>query len=269
LPLPDLFDLKSHRSRTVATAAGLVCAVIAVALAAIILGRGHGGNSSNQAAAVTPQADEAQPNRANCDEIVAAAGFQSDAERDWFSQNCPGGMTTATAPEPSPTPEPEPAVIEGSAPGPVKDRLVISRLGIDAPVQTSRVPANGQMGDPDGPYDVVWYDFSNFAGFGGYPGRGGNAVFAGHVDYHPNIQAVFWTLRNARAGDVIDYYTESGQHLQYTVEWKKDTGPNDDFATYVSQSGQDMITLITCDGVFNSVTRHYDQRSVVRAVRSS
>ena len=28
------------------------------------------------------------------------------------------------------------------------------------------------------------------------------------------------------------------------------------------------LNLITCDGVFNPVTRHYDHRSVVRAVRS-
>jgi LPXTG-site transpeptidase (sortase) family protein len=248
-------------------AGGLGCLAVAIVAGVVLLGHGSGGNG-NPTTAVAPGLDEAPPNRANCDEIVAAAGFQSDTERDWFSQNCPGSVPAANAPE-TPTPEPVPSVIDGGAPGPVKDRLVVSRLGIDAPVHISRVPANGQMGDPDGPYDVIWYDFSNFAGFGGYPGRGGNAVFAGHVDYHPNIQAVFWTLRSARAGDVIDYYTESGQHLQYTVEWTKNTGPNDDFATFVSQNGQDMITLITCDGVFNSVTRHYDQRSVVRAVRTS
>src|SRR5262249_18436080 len=144
---------------------------------------------------------------------------------------------------------------------------VIKRLGIDAKVHQSDVGTSGQMGDPDGAYDVVWYDFSLFAGLGGYPGKGGNAVFAGHVDYHPNIQAVFWTLRNAQARDVIDTSPAAGEPLSYSVAWRKDAGPNDDFVAFVSQTGEDILTLITCDGVFNPATRHYDQRSVVRAVR--
>jgi LPXTG-site transpeptidase (sortase) family protein len=125
------------------------------------------------------------------------------------------------------------------------------------------------MGDPDGKDDIVWYDFSNFPGLGGYPGNGGNAVFAGHVDYHPHFLAVFWYLRDARAGDVIDYYTAAGKHLQYTVDWNKNAGPDDDFSVYVSQTGSDLMTIITCDGVFNPATGHYDFRSVVRAHRTT
>ena len=266
--LPKNLQLNSSRSRLFA--GGIVIAFIAlIGGAVILLSSGGSSSSDKQAAAPEPQVDEAPPpNRADCGQIVAAGSFDSDAERDWFGANCPGGMAAAAPPE-EPTPEPEPVVVSAAAPGLVKDRLVLTRLGIDAPVHTSTVPKSGQMGDPDGPYDVVWYDFSNFPGLGGYPGKGGNAVLAGHVDYHPNIQAVFWTLRNARAGDVIDYYTNSGDHLQYTVEWKKDAGPNDDFIAYVNQSGGDTMTLITCDGVFNPATRHYDQRTVIRAVRSS
>jgi len=256
--------------------AGSLIVVAVVAAAAIVLSSG-GGSSSRQAttATTTPQVDEAQTNRHDCAQIAAAGNFLSDDERSWFTANCATPEPQAVAPTPTPeptaepTPEPTPAVVGAAAPGAVADRMVIKRLGIDAKVHQSTVGPSGQMGDPDGPYDVVWYDFSNFPGTGGYPGKGGNAVFAGHVDYHPNIQAVFWTLRNAQAGDVIDYYTADGAHLTYTVQWRKDAGPNDDFVTYVSQTGGDVMTLITCDGVFNPATRHYDQRSVVRAVRTT
>jgi len=253
-------------------AGGALGLVLVFVLAALIVGHVTPNDSRAPSAQqlVTPQADEAQVNRADCSEIIDSGAYASDSERDWFGENCPitpasDAQASVTSP---PEPEAAPAVVRAAAPGPVNDRLVVQRLGIDAPVHLSYVPASGQMGNPDGAYDVVWYDFSSFAGLGGYPGAGGNAVLAGHVDYHPNIQAVFWTLRNARAGDAIDYYTAAGQHLQYTVEWKREAGPDDDFVDYVSQAGKDMLTLITCDGVFNPVTRHYDHRSVVRAVRS-
>jgi LPXTG-site transpeptidase (sortase) family protein len=237
-------------------------------VAAILIAAGGGGAEGGVTMLATPQADEAvQANRQDCAQIVATSNFLSEAERAWFAENCSSSQPEAIA-IPAPTPEPTPTVIPGSAPGPVNDRMVIKRLGIDARVHTSYVGTSGQMGDPDGAYDVVWYDFSLYGGMGGYPGAGGNAVFAGHVDYHPNIQAVFWTLRSAKEGDVIDYYTAAGDHLVYTVAWRKDAGPEDDFSTFVSQTGQDVLTLITCDGVFNPATRHYDQRSVVRAIRS-
>jgi LPXTG-site transpeptidase (sortase) family protein len=146
--------------------------------------------------------------------------------------------------------------------------MIINRLGIDGYVSASYVdPGVGQMGDPPGPYDILWYDFSGWDGIGGAPGAGGNAVFAGHVDYHPHIEAIFWTLRQAVPGDIIDYYKGTGEHLQYQVQWNIDENPDIDFTDYVAQTGQDIMTIITCDGVFNAATRHYDHRSVVRAIR--
>jgi len=243
---------------------------------------------------VTPTASPAA-NRQNCGQIQGTS-YLSDAERDWYTANCltvksagstptAGASTSAAAATPRPqatagaTAKPQataaaaaaaPAAsssnyVSGKAPGTVADTLRLTRLGVDGPVHTSNVGPAGQMGDPDGKDDIVWYDFSAFPGLGGYPGQGGNAVFAGHVDYHPHYQAVFWYLRDARAGDVIDYYTSSGKHLQYTVDWNKDAGPEDDFSDYVAQTGSDIMTIITCDGVFNQETRHYDHRTVVRA----
>jgi LPXTG-site transpeptidase (sortase) family protein len=240
----------------------------------------------------TPVAPSA-PNRASCS-LIQGSDYQSSTERDWYIGNCTGSAavaaanttgasantTASTAPASQPRPASaaaapaSPAVapgsyVSGKAPGPVADRLTLTRLGVDGPVHTSVVGGDGQMGVPDGKDDIVWYDFSGFAGLGGYPGNGGNAVFAGHVDYHPHYLAVFWYLRQAVAGDVIDYYTAGGKHLQYTVDWNKNAGPDDDFSVYVGQTGSDIMTIITCDGVFNSATGHYDHRTVVRAHRTT
>jgi len=243
-----------------------------------------------QAAAATtaPPTATSEPNRADCAQIRGTA-YLSAAEQTWYQQHCSatptpvatssGGASTAASapvrPAPAAAAAPQPAAVSYAGPyvpagGSVAgDRMVISRLGIDGYISASYVGPDGQMGDPSGPWDILWYDFSGFTGLGGAPGAGGNAVFAGHVDYHPHIEAVFWTLRQARPGDIIDYYKADGTHLQYQVQWNIDAAPDADFTDYVAQTGQDIMTIITCDGVFNPETRHYDHRSVVRAVRIS
>ncbi|HEY7268193.1 MAG TPA: class F sortase [Dehalococcoidia bacterium] len=272
-------------------------AVLVVAAGTVVASKGGSGAQTQaqvaptlaqQVAAASPSTPipasptQAPPNRANCDQIRGTP-YQSDVEQAWFQQNCAvstptktatGATSTQNAASPAPPPPPPaPAHTGPSIPGGGSvsgDEMVITRLGIDGYISSSYVdPGNGQMGDPGGPYDILWYDFSGFDGLGGAPGAGGNAVFAGHVDYHPHIEAIFWTLRQAAAGDIIDYYKANGQHLQYQVQWNIDAQPDADFTDYVAQTGQDIMTIITCDGVFNPDTRHYDHRSVVRAVRIS
>ncbi len=146
-------------------------------------------------------------------------------------------------------------------------RFKIPSIGVDAPVTTRVMGSDGVMGEPNGKDDVVWYDFSAFPGMGGYPGAGGNAVFAGHVDYHPNYEAVFWDLHLVGPGDVIEVDLPDGTPIRYTVQWTKETGDEDDFSSYVSKTGQDIITIVTCQGTFNSATHNYDHRLVVRGIR--
>ncbi len=148
------------------------------------------------------------------------------------------------------------------------DTFAIPRLGISAPVNVRAVGADGQLGDPAGPYDVVRYDFSAlYPGLGGYPGSGGTTVIAGHVDYHPNLEAIFWTLRNIQPGDEIDYYRGDGSMVAYSVQWSRDMGPEDDMSSLAVSTNPESMVLVTCDGTFNPATRHYDSRFVVEATR--
>ena len=122
------------------------------------------------------------------------------------------------------------------------------------------------MGNPSGAWDVIWYDFSqNYPGIGGYPGTGtSNAVFAGHVDYIRVGPAVFWSVSKLVAGDQITVQSANGP-ITYAVQWSQWAGPADDFTSFVAQTGQDTVTLVTCVGGFSA--GHYSNRLIVRGIR--
>lgn len=221
-------------------------------------------SSPTSAPAATPA-----PDRTNCSEIRGTA-YRSDVEANYYRTNCVTAASAAPlnlASAASTGTQNANAVARpaGTGPGPLfgtGDRLVYARLGINAPVNGRTVGTDGVMGNPAGPTDAVWYDFSGL-GLGGYPGAGGNAVFAGHVDYRGYGPAVFYQLRNVREGDIIEYYTASGGYFRYQVIWYGDYPPNYDWASMVS--GNNVMTLITCNGTFDASTRQYDMRRVVRA----
>jgi len=125
------------------------------------------------------------------------------------------------------------------------------------------VDSQGVMQDPKGPRDVAWYDFS------GRPGRPGNVVMAGHVDYINYGPAVFWRLRELREGDEIQVIVEDGTTFAYQVVsstyYHADTAP---VAEIVGPTDDESLTLITCGGVFNRNVREYDQRLVIRGKKA-
>jgi LPXTG-site transpeptidase (sortase) family protein len=121
------------------------------------------------------------------------------------------------------------------------------------------------MGNPTGPWDVVLYDFSGWPGLGGRPGDpGANVVMAGHVDYIHVGPAVFWSIRDLQAGAQIVVNTPSGP-ITYAVQWIQWADPSTDFTQFVSQTGQDSVTLVTCIGSFSG--GHYSNRLIVRGTR--
>ena len=167
----------------------------------------------------------------------------------------------------------------GEAPDADWGRLRIPSLGVDAGISYRWVDTDGQMPNPSGPGDVAWYDFAGWTGYGGYPGAGYNAVFAGHVDRNGVVEyagvqytgpGVFNALWQLPPGSAIEVDVAGGASLVYTVAWVKDVGTGDDWKSVVSSetSGVDSITLITCSGEFDPETQTYSDRTVVRAVRS-
>ena len=181
-------------------------------------------------------------------------------EREWYRENCISSapvsalavaaaaarpVSVAQATTEAATTEAvttEVGTISGSG-----DRLVIERLGIDAPVNYRTVEADGALGNPVGAYDVVWYDFSAFRGLGGYQGNGGSALIAGHVDYRVVGPAVFYNLRIAAEGDIISYHRGDGEVVTYAVAWISDLVPETNWNSIVARGREDTLTLITCN----------------------
>lgn len=150
-------------------------------------------------------------------------------------------------------------------------RLLIPKIGVDAPFTVRTVGPDGVMGNPKGPTDVAWYDFSpNSSARGGVPGVGGNSIISGHVDYVNYGPAVFWNLRQLQPGDQVQIVLDDGTVLTYVVEWNRTAnGASADWARIVMATQQESLTLITCTGTFDPATRSYDQRQIVWAVRVS
>jgi LPXTG-site transpeptidase (sortase) family protein len=194
---------------------------------------------------------------------VYAAFFQDDGPP---TSNAPiiREFTASPTPAPStesPTPTPLPPL------GDEPYRMVIDKIGVDAPVQEFGLDDNQVPEVPTGPGQgpgqiVAWYDFS------AKPGVGSNAVFAGHVTW--NGEAVFWDLPSVAMGDSIKLVGDDGTTLDYTVSQIFRVLPSDPASRDVMfNTNTNIITIITCDGVFTAdnteIGGEYDKRLVIRA----
>jgi len=178
---------------------------------------------------------------------------------------------------PSPTPKPRtPTPVPTATPIPVPPlgdqpyRMIISKLGVDAPVSAFGLDSNNIPEVPtgaDAPEVVAWYTFS------AKPGIGSNAVFAGHVTW--NGPAVFYNLTAMAAGDEIKLIGQDGIELIYTVSDVYSVDPSDpESLSVMHATPEDVITIITCDGAYTDTDDpvfggEYSARLVVRAARAN
>lgn len=158
--------------------------------------------------------------------------------------------------------------------------LRVPVLGIEAPFAPRYVSGGAaELPLPSGPADVVWYDMSAWAGLGGAPGNGGNAIFSGHVDYAGAVPyagvdyrglGVFANLDLLMPGDVLEV-EYSGELLRYQVSTVRQLsaapGATDWNAVWSSDVPVDTITLYTCSGAFDAASSSYVDRVVLKAER--
>ena len=147
-------------------------------------------------------------------------------------------------------------------------RLIIDKLGVDAPVITLGLDENAIPLVPDNPRDVAWYDFSS------KPGWGGNAVFAGHGEWSINGQyvvGVFDALSSLELRDEIKVVLEDRTEYVYKVTANRAIPYDDPQAVEVMGATlEDTITLITHAGAWMSEAGNplggvFTHRQVVRA----
>ena len=130
------------------------------------------------------------------------------------SPSAPAASSRPATWPPAASAPPAAATFTGDAPRHPEDRRRCQ-------FSVKQVGTDGQMPNPNGPEDVAYYDFSQWDGLGGLPGKGGNVVMAGHVDYINYGPAVFWRLHELEPGDTVEIQLADGTTVTYKIEFNK------------------------------------------------
>jgi sortase (surface protein transpeptidase) len=143
------------------------------------------------------------------------------------------------------------------APRPV--RVLVPRIGVDAPLVRLGLDARGALEVPRGFREAGWWTG------GPRPGERGPAVIAGHVDSRTG-PAVFFRLALLRAGDVVVVRRRDGSRIRFTVR-RVAHYPKARFPTtrVYGPTSRPELRLITCSGAFDHATGHYLDNTVVYA----
>lgn len=139
--------------------------------------------------------------------------------------------------------------------------LKIPSINVDAKIESIGLTASGAMDVPKNPDNVAWY------GAGSRPGEIGSAVIDGHYGIWENGQAaVFNNLDKLRQGDKIFIKDTAGITISFIVRETRIYDPKADAsAIFNSDDGKSHLNLITCEGVWNKISKNYPGRLVVFA----
>ncbi len=136
--------------------------------------------------------------------------------------------------------------------------LNIPTLGVLAKVEHVGVDANNNMDIPEDPFNAAWYKF------GTIPGKQGNAVMDGHLDWYGIKEAIFYYLDKLKVGDRVYVRDDRGVDHAFAVTKQVvciyNKCPLQDVFGATSAT---RLNLITCAGTFNRSQQNYDQRLVV------
>jgi sortase (surface protein transpeptidase) len=196
------------------------------------------------------------------DDGSATAHDPTDTPEATAAEGGPPAPTTSpvTAPPASALPEPTlESVVEENAPDPV--RVQIPRIGVDADVVPLGLDASKALEVPEDAEVTGWWTG------GPEPGEKGPAVIAGHLDSRTG-PAVFYHLRDLRAGDVITVLRSDQSRVDFTVarteQHAKAVFPTE--AVY-GPTPRSELRLVTCGGAFDRSTGHYVDNVIVFASR--
>jgi sortase A len=141
---------------------------------------------------------------------------------------------------------------------PTPARLLIPAISVDATIESRGLDSQRNLATPADFRHVAWYNL------GPRPGEPGNAVLNGHVNWWTG-DAVFTHLARLNAGDDIHVVRVDGRVVNFKVTSKHIVDANARIASLFVPSSNSTITLITCSGEWNPLTRSDTQRLLVSA----
>lgn len=137
-------------------------------------------------------------------------------------------------------------------------RLTIPRIGVSAVLEFVSLTTNGEMDVPKDPANVAWFDS------GPRPGEEGSAVIAGHYGWKDDLPAVFDDLSALQKGDPIYIEDENGVLTTFVVRELRSYGEDEDVPeVFGSIDGKAHLNLVTCEGVWDAISKSYSKRLVV------
>jgi len=136
--------------------------------------------------------------------------------------------------------------------------LTIPAIGVSAPIEQVATNARNEMDTPKNPLNTAWY------APGARPGARGNAVIAGHVDYHGIGPVVFWNLNKLTPGAEVFVTDDAGKQRRFLVTsvevYPADNAPRE---RIFGNTGDSNLNLISCIGDFDPSSASYNNRIVV------
>jgi hypothetical protein len=137
-------------------------------------------------------------------------------------------------------------------------RLTIASISVDTSLMELGLQPDGTLEVPPDGTLAGWFTGAPT------PGELGPAVIAAHVDWYG--PGVFYDLHRMVTGDLIEVERADGSTAVFTVtevgQYPKNEFPTEAVYGSVNFAG---LRLITCGGVFNDATGHYDDNIVVFA----
>lgn len=137
-------------------------------------------------------------------------------------------------------------------------RLKIPSINVDSAIEYVGLTSNGAMDAPKKLNNVAWFNI------GPRPGEIGSAVIAGHYGIKDGKASVFDNLYKLRKGDKLYVEDDKGKIISFVVRESRRYDPNADArAVFGSNNGKSHLNLVTCEGVWDKISKSYSKRLVV------
>lgn len=137
-------------------------------------------------------------------------------------------------------------------------RLKIQRINVDSAIEHVGLTSDGAMDVPKGLDNVAWFEL------GPRPGESGSAVIAGHYGWKNGKGSVFDDLYKLRKGDKLYVEDDKGETVSFVVRETRRYNLEENVPeVFASNDGKSHLNLITCEGVWDEISKTYSQRLVV------
>ncbi|MDD2916638.1 MAG: class F sortase [Candidatus Gracilibacteria bacterium] len=137
-------------------------------------------------------------------------------------------------------------------------RLIISKIGVNIPIEHVGLTKEGAMGVPKNFIHTAWFEL------GPHPGDVGSAVIDGHFGFIKKEPGAFNDLHHLRKGDMLSVQDEQGMTISFVVRESRIYQQDEDVPeVFESSDGKAHLNLITCQGIWNESKKSYPERLVV------